>query len=158
MTTETKQGSRSRGSTVLVGAALATVLLGALGTLAAGLVDGRPAAQGTLVGAAVVVGIFGLGSFVVNQVAALMPALALLVALMTYTLQVLLLAVLFLGLSGSGLLDRTLDRGWLAATIIAGTFVWLAAQLVLTTRLRIPAYDLPEQPPAGSEAPEAGAR
>ncbi len=42
---------------------------------------------------------------------------------MTYTLQVVLLAALFLGLSDSGLLDESLDRRWLAGTIIAGTFV-----------------------------------
>ena len=75
------------------------------------------------------VGVFGLGALVVDRVAGALPSAALLVALMTYTLQVVLLAALFLALSGSGLLDDELDRRWLAGTIIAGTFVWLGAHL-----------------------------
>jgi ATP synthase protein I len=47
----------------------------------------------------------------------------------------------FAGLSRSGLLDDTLDRAWLAGVVIAGTFGWLLTQVVLTTRLRIPAYE-----------------
>ena len=110
---------------MLAGAALGTIVLGGLTTVLGGLLSGRPAAYGSLVGTAIVVGVFGLGALVVDRVAGALPSAALLVALMTYTLQVVLLAALFLGLSDSGLLDESLDRRWLAGTIIAGTFVWL---------------------------------
>jgi ATP synthase protein I len=136
--------SRRRGSTsVLAGAALGTIVLGGLLTVLGALLTGRPAAYGSLVGTAIVVGVFGLGALVVDRVAGALPSAALLVALMTYTLQVVLLAALFLGLSDSGLLDESLDRRWLAGTIIAGTFVWLGAHLALAVRARIPAYELP---------------
>ena len=142
MTTETKQDRRDSGVAVLLGAALTTLVVGLLGTLLGGLTGGRPAAYGALVGAAIAFVVFCLGAFVVNAVAGLVPSAALLVALMTYTLQVLLLALVFVGLSDSGLMDGTLDARWLAGMIIAGTFVWTGAQLLLTTRRRIPVYDL----------------
>lgn len=148
MTTESLHAHshpRRRGSTsLLAGAALGTLVLGGVAALLGGLLDGRDAAYAALVGTAVVVAVFGLGSLVVDRVAGALPSAALLVALMTYTLQVVLLAALFLALSGSGLLDHELDRRWLAGTIIAGTFVWLLAHLVLAVRVRIPVYELPE--------------
>lgn len=142
MTTEAKQDRRDSGVAVLVGAALTTLVVGLLGILLGGLTGGRQAAYGALAGASIAFVIFSLGAFVVNAVAGLVPAAALLVALLTYTLQVLLLAFVFVALSDSGLLDETLDAHWLAGMIIAGTFVWTGAQLLLTTRRRIPAYDL----------------
>ena len=45
------------------------------------------------------------GTVMVNLVASLMPAAALLVALLTYVLQVVVLAVVFVALSGSPLVD-----------------------------------------------------
>jgi ATP synthase protein I len=147
MTTEShhRHPARRRGSTsVLAGAAFVTVVLGGVAALLGGLLDGRDAAYGGLVGTAVVVAVFGLGSLVVDRVAGALPSAALLVALMTYTLQVVLLAALFLVLSESGLLDDGLDRRWLAGTIIGGTFVWLGAHLLLAVRVRIPVYELPE--------------
>jgi ATP synthase protein I len=151
-TTSRSRHPRRHGSTaVLAGAALMTLVLGGLATVLGGLLVGRPAAYGSLVGTAVVVGVFGLGALVVDRVAGALPSAALLVALMTYTLQVVLLAALFLSLSGSGLLDDALDRQWLAGTIVVGTFVWLGAHLLLAVRARIPAYELPATADRGSE-------
>ena len=73
-----------------------------------------------------------------------MPTAALLVALLTYTLQVVLMGLLFAVLAESGALDSALDAEWLGGTVIVGTLLWLTIQIVLTTRLRIPVYDLPE--------------
>ena len=146
MTTESHHHrTRRRGSTsVLAGAALVTLVLGGIASLFGALLDGRDAAYGGLVGTTVVVAVFGLGSLVVDRVAGAVPSAALLVALMTYTLQVVLLAALFLVLSESGVLDHGLERRWLAGTIVAGTFVWLVAHLVLAVRVRIPVYELTE--------------
>ena len=93
-----------------------------------------------------------LSSVVVNVVAGLMPAAALLIALLTYTMQVAVMALAFFALTRSGVLDQTLDRAWLAAAVISATLSWLIAQIWLSTRARILAYDLP-----GGQ-PEAGAR
>jgi ATP synthase protein I len=151
MTTETMHHTRSTGVRVLLGAAVTALLTGLVVTLIGALTSGSAAAYGALAGTAIVVGVFALGSFVVNAVAGLMPAAALLVALLTYTLQVVLMAVVFWGLTDSGALDSTLDRGWLAGAVIAGTLAWLAAQVWWSTRLRLPAYDLAAHGLGGGE-------
>jgi hypothetical protein len=141
MTTESKKDPRSSGSRVLLGAALSALALGVGATVVGGVASGSAAAYGALAGTLLVLVVFGFGGVVVDTVAGLMPAASLLVALLTYTLQVVLMGLVFAGLSRSGLLDDTLDRAWLAGVVIAGTFGWLLTQVVLTTRLRIPAYE-----------------
>ena len=123
---------------------MASAALGVAAAVTGALVAGAPAAYGAAVGILIVVGVFGFGSFVVNTVAALMPTAALLVAMLTYTLQVVAMGLVFVALSRSGLLDAALDREWLAGTVIAGTLVWVVSQIVVTMRVRIPIYDLPE--------------
>lgn len=149
MTTETrvKTGNRTRsaGVTVLVGAALCALLIGAGLALVAAMVAGRSAALSVLIGTVLAVGVFAFGAFVVNAVAGLMPAAALLVALLTYTLQVVAMGLVFVVLSGSGGVGAELDRRWLAGAVIACTLTWLVTQLWLATHLRLPAYDLPER-------------
>lgn len=167
MTTETTSAPRDRGTVTLVRTAVATLVLGLLVTLAGVLVSGSAAAYGALVGTLIVVGVFGFGTFAVNTVATLMPNAALMFALLTYTLQVLAMGLVFAALSGSGLLDDTISREWLGGTVIAGTLGWLTVQVVLSTSRRIPIYDLPEHrvqdeaaepvltvPSAGTEAGE----
>jgi len=144
MTTDSALVTPSRGSAALLGAAIAALGLGIVAVVAGALTGGSSAAYGAAAGALLVVGIFAFGSFVVNVVATLMPTAAMLMALLTYTLQVVLMGLVFVALSESGLLGDTLDRHWLAGTVIAGTLVWVVSQIVLTTRLRIPIYDLPE--------------
>lgn len=147
MTTETagtQPVTRTRGLTALVGAAGAALAVGLLVSLVGALTSGSAAAYGALVGTAIVVGICSSGSFAVNYVATVMPAASLLFAMLTYTLQVVLMALVFVGLSRSGALDRTLDREWLAGAIIAAVACWLVGQIVLATRARIPVYDLPD--------------
>jgi ATP synthase protein I len=144
MTTERALVTRRTGSSVLTRAAMASMGLGVVAVVAGSLVEGAPTAYGAAIGALIVLGVFGFGSFVVNTVAALMPTAALLVALLTYTLQVVAMGLVFVALSGSGLLGDTLDREWLAGTVIAGTLVWVVCQIVLTMRARIAIYDLPE--------------
>ncbi len=152
MTTDTTSVPRDRGTTALVRTALATVVLGLLVTLLGGLTSGSAAAYGALVGAGIVVAVFGFGTFTVNAVATVMPHAALMVALLTYTLQVVAMALVFAALSGSGLLDETISRSWLGGTVIAGTLMWMTVQVVLSTSRSIPIYDLPERTPERSPA------
>lgn len=166
MTTASPRSTATSGASVLVGAALAALVTGLLVVLLGALTGGAPAAYGALAGTLLVVGVFFLGAGFVHVAAGLVPAASLLVALLTYTLQVLVLALVFAALSRSGLLDDALDRRWLAGAVIAGTLAWMVAQIVLTARLRLPVYDLPDRPSdqpsdrsAGRpERPEAGAR
>lgn len=141
------------------------VATGSLALLLAGLgwlLSGSAAAAGVLVGAALVCGFFGLGALVLIWVTRVSPAATLLVGLMTYTLQVVLLAIVFAALRSSGLIGSTVDGGWLGGTVIAGTVVWLAIQVTLSMRARDLYYDLPAEegpskgPGAGSEGRSAG--
>lgn len=141
----TGQRPRVAGRAVAV-ASLATSVVGAGLVVAGALVGGPAAASGAGVGLAMVLVFFGLGAVVLDVVAGIAPTLSMLVALLTYTLQVVLVGLVFVGLSRSGLLVSALDAEWLGATVIAGTLGWLAAQVVTTVRTRRPVYDLPAAP------------
>lgn len=136
--------ARRGGAAVLAGAAVAVLAGGLLAAVVAALTSGAPAALGVAVGVGVVLAAFGLGAFVVDLVAGVLPAASLMVALLTYVLQVVVLWVVFSALDSSSLLDGTLDRTWLGVTVIVGCLVWITAQLLLAVTARIPAYDLPE--------------
>ena len=142
MTTETNQVTRHQGPRVLLAATAGSLAVGLASAGIGALVAGSPAAVGALIGTALVVLVFAGGSFAVDEVARVMPSAALLVALLTYTLQVLAMGLAFVAISRSGILDQTADRGWLAGAEIAGTAGWVVLQVALATRQRIPAYDL----------------
>ncbi len=142
MTTETNQVTRNQGSRVLLGATAGSLVAGLALAAVGALAAGSSAASGALVGTAIVVSVFAGGSFAVNEVARVLPSASLLVALLTYTLQVLAMGLAFAALSRSGALDETIDREWLAGAVIAGTAGWITLQVVLAARVRIPVYDL----------------
>lgn len=127
---------------MLLGAAVGGLVLGAIAALVGALVSGSAAAYGALAGTVIVVLVFAGGAFLVNLVAGVSPAASLLIALLTYTLQVAVTFMIFFALSESGLVDDPLDGAWLAGAVIVGTVGWMVSQIVLTTRLRLPAYDL----------------
>lgn len=156
MTTETKQVRRDPGLGVLSVAALAAVPVGLLVVVAGALVDGRPAALGAAVGAGLVLTVLVTGSFVVHVVAHLMPSASLLVALLTYGLQLVVLTAALVSFDRSGALGDEMQPGWLAAGLVAVTLAWVVGQIVLSARARVPLYDLPE--PTVADRHEAGAR
>lgn len=134
-------------------AALVTLVLG-LGAVVAGLVvAGPPAAAGAAVGFGMVLVFFGTGAAVVNAVATISPLASLMVAVLTYTLEVVLVALVFTALDGSGALDGAVDRTWAGVAVIAGTLGWSVSHIISATRSRLPLYDLPERP---AEAPPDG--
>jgi ATP synthase protein I len=140
--------TRASGVTLLLRSSVVTLVLGGLLAVVGALVAGSSAALGALVGTGLVVAVCAGGSLLVNAVAGVLPSASLMVALLTYTLQVLLLLVAFVALERSGLLGGALDRIWVGGAAIAATLQWLVAQVVLTFRSRIPAFDLP---PEGGE-------
>jgi len=152
MTTDKHPIRLTTSRSVIVAALGVTVVVGIALVVLAVLTADAAAVRGAAVGIGMVALFFGLGGLALNAVAGAMPAASLLFAMLTYTLQVLLVALLFVGLRNSGLLDSTLDRQWIGGAVIVGTITWLLAQIVATTRVRQPVYDLP----SGDE--EAGAR
>lgn len=156
----TTTASPGRGPT---GARTPRVLLVASGCVAASVViatvlgaviAGGPAALGALLGGAIALGFFAFGSLVVAAATKMAPEASLLVALMTYTLQVVLVAGVFVAIGASGVVGDEISGGWLAGGVVAATVAWTVGQLVASSRARIPVYDvdLPD-----SRAREAGA-
>ena len=141
MTTETRSPRQAGGVRVLVGAALVALSVGlALAGIGA-MVSGNPAAYGALAGTVLTTLVLFGGSLVVDLVAGVLPAASLLVALLTYTLQLVLLGVAFLALQRSEALRDLVDRAWVGFGVIAVTVAWMVAQILLTTRRRIPAFE-----------------
>ena len=104
MTTEGPATAPSGSGVRVEGLGLASVSVTLVGVLATArrllLADGA-AALGAAVGALLVVFFFTFGAFSVNLVATVAPRASMLFALMTYTLQVLLLALVLVGGSRS---------------------------------------------------------
>ena len=125
-----------------VGGALAVTLL--IGVTSSGLaVIGWGAAQlaGALVGTGVVAAFFVFGMVNTALAAAFAPRVALVVALSTYTVQVVALALLLVAVSRSGMVPDSLDVRWLAGTVIAGAIGWTVALVVDALRTPLPEPD-----------------
>jgi ATP synthase protein I len=105
-------------------ALVATLAAGALVAVVALLAAGRPQLLGTLVGVALVCGFFLFGAFNTGLAAAYAPRASMLVALLTYVVQVVALGLVLMGIARSGLAEETLDPRWLGGTVIVGTLVW----------------------------------
>jgi len=143
MTTATRHSPTGPVGSVVRGAFVATLLAGLGAVVLGALVSGSAAALGAAIGATMVCAFFGLGGLVLAVVARLAPAASLLIALLTYTLKVVLIGLVFLVLSRSGVLDETVHPAWLGGTVIGGTVVWLTTQIWFTLHARQPVYDVP---------------
>ena len=116
---------------------VAAVLAVALGAVTAG----SAGAAGAAIGSALVLLFFGAGALVVNAVASVSPAASLLVALLTYLLEVVAMGAVFAALGRSGALGDSVDGAWIGVVVIALTLVWLGAQTFAALRSRQPLYD-----------------
>ena len=144
MTTETRSSRPATGAGVLARAAVLAVLAGvALGVLGV-VIGGSPALMAALAGTALAVLVLFGGSLAVEVVSSAMPAASLLVALMTFLVQMVLMGLTFLVVSRSETIGRTLDTAWIGMAVLAVTLTWMVAHVVLTMRRRIPVYELPE--------------
>jgi ATP synthase protein I len=144
----TAQPTPRKGRTVL-GPLSVTAVVGVVLVAVAAVVAGPAAAVGVLIGAGMVVGVFAFGAVVLGVVALVSPSASLLVALLTYTLQVVAVGLVYVGLSSGGALDGPVDARWLSAAVIASTLAWTVTQVVVTMRSRQLVYELPSQ---GTEA------
>jgi len=120
----------------LVGSALVLAVgtaVAAAGGLLGLAVAGRPQALGAVLGAGVMTGFYLFGTVTVALVTAYAPRASLLVALLTYTLQVGALALLLAAVQASepGL---PVDVRWAGAAVVASTVVWLLVIVVRAVR------------------------
>src|SRR5690606_30052297 len=80
------------------------------------------------------VAVFVFGAVVVGIAAGLMPQASMLVALLTYTLQLLVLTLVFVAFHQEGADVSALSSSWLGLGMIAATLGWITGQLVVTLR------------------------
>lgn len=113
---------------VLMVAAGATLLIGGLLTVVGWALRGSAAGAGAAVGVGLVVTVLTLGSAAVDWVAGLIPAMSLLVAMMTYLLQVMALLLALVLITRSGMLESDLDQRWVGAGVVLATVSFLAVQ------------------------------
>ena len=136
-------GQPPRGtSQVLLKAGLCVAVAVAVVTVLGGVRDGSAGALGALSGGSLALCFLLFGSLVVETATRMAPQTAIVVALMTYTLQVALVALVFVTLKSSGAVDSTLSAGWLAAGVVVATVAWTVGQLVAASRARVLAYDI----------------
>ncbi len=145
-------------------ALLAAVVSGTITILVAALVAGGSSAVGALVGTLLTCVTLALGLPVLAWVTRVLPAMSLLVAMMTYLMQVVFLGAAYLVLQRSAEARSAVDGTWLGIAVIVTTVVCLTVQVVGFMKGRHPYFDL--EPEAGSGpasqgpsgGPEAGAR
>ncbi len=138
----------------LVTAAAGLALTGLVLAGLAALLDGSRAVASVGAGLGLLVLLATVGAGSLRAAAAAPPVLTLMIALLTYALQVVLLGLAFVALRRSGALDGPLDRRWLGGTVIAGTVV--ASGLVVWVALHVrprsqPPYHSSEAPPTTRE-------
>ncbi|GGD29167.1 hypothetical protein [Nocardioides daphniae] len=155
MTTESNDRPRDAGLRILGGVMLVALGAAVVVTVVGALLGGSPGAAGAAAGAFSVALVMGFGTYVVHVVAKAVPALSLMMALMTYVLQIVMVGAFFLVLVRSGDLGDSVDGPWLVAGVVVASLTWSAAQIWLSSRARIPMYDLSRsQVSQGQEASE----
>ncbi len=120
------------GLVVAVGAAVA------LGGALLGLgVAGRPQALGAVLGAGLMTAFYLFGTVTVSLVAAYAPRASLLVALLTYVLQVGALALVLAQVqaaTSTGSAEPTPDVAWTGGAVVVATVAWLLLLVVRALR------------------------
>lgn len=132
-----------RTGRVLTGAALWLVVASAVLAVVGGLTQGDRAVYGVLLGAGLVLLVFTFGATVVGATAKVLPNAVLLVALLTYTLQLMLLGLVYVGFRESPEAQREISQDWLAGGMIAATLAWMAGQVFVTVRTPIEPWVAP---------------
>ncbi len=121
------------------------------------MLDGQTALVGALVGAGLVAMVLASGTAVVDLVSQLVPGLSLIVAMLTYTLEVAFLALVLVALRGADDVEQTLSPQYFAGAVIAGALAWTVVQVGMAMCARIPVYDLAARLPGqGVTGPAEG--
>ncbi len=138
-------GSAPRGRTpsgqVVRSAVVPSLAAGLLAVGTAAALAGGAGALGAVVGTACVLTFFGFGHVALTSIRMVSPWLSLVIALMTYALQVLaLLAVYALFQSSPGWREAVSSTA-VGLTVLACTGVWLAGLLHAARRTRTPIFE-----------------
>ncbi|MFC6153772.1 hypothetical protein [Nocardioides yefusunii] len=145
MTDESSWLARAAGTVILRRSSLVLVaVVAVLVGVAALVADSRAAGTVLLVGVSTAF-VLVFGSWSVHVVAAAMPSASLLVALLTYALQIAAMTALMASLAGSAEWENDIRPGWCVASVVVLVLTWMLLQVWFTTRARVLAYDLPSR-------------
>jgi ATP synthase protein I len=137
---EDPRGVRAGLAVNLAAAGLAVavgVLVGGIGAALGLAVGGRPQALGAVLGAGLMTGFYVFGTVTVSLVAAYAPRASLLVALLTYVLQVGVLALVLAEVqraAARGGAGPAVDVAWAGGAVVVATVVWLVLLVVRALR------------------------
>jgi ATP synthase protein I len=118
---------------ILRGAALPTAATAVVLVVVAGLLAGLPGVLGAVFGVGVVAVFFSVGILAIGAAARVSPLMMLNVALLTYLVKIILLAVLLVAFKDTTAFD-TKAFAW---SILVSTLVWIAAEMRTFSRQRI---------------------
>ena len=118
---------------ILRGAALPTAATAVVLVVVAGLRAGLPGVLGAVFGVGVVAVFFSVGILAIGAAARVSPLMMLNVALLTYLVKIILLAVLLVAFKDTTAFD-TKAFAW---SILVSTLVWIAAEMRTFSRQRI---------------------
>lgn len=110
-----------------------TAAVGAIATLVGGLVVGGEGAIGAVVGCVVVILFMGLGQLTLQWVAKAMPHLFQGMGLLVYSVQLVVLLGLIMGIRNTTLFDLQT----FALTLVVSVITWIVTQTVLHSRSKI---------------------
>ncbi|MBA2573418.1 MAG: hypothetical protein H0V02_01325 [Nocardioidaceae bacterium] len=105
-------------------------------------VDGSAGLAGAGLGAVLVIGFFCLGRFVLEVMRVTDAGVYLVIALLTYCLQVVALLALFAGFQRNPSWETHFSTTAIGVTVIACTLVWTTGLVLASRRERTPLYDL----------------
>jgi ATP synthase protein I len=114
--------------------AVFTAVAAAVMVAACAAIGGTRGLVGALLGVALVVAFFGISVTVVGRAARSGPQAMMLAAIVTYTVKIVVLAMLVAWLGGA---DLAFDPRLFAVTAIACVLVWSAAQVFTSMRMRV---------------------
>ncbi len=114
-------------------AGLATLIVGVLSTILAGIFRGKDGLIGALVATVLVLIFFGIGNLVLNWALKHHPQIALSIALLTYVVKIGILFLLIIAFANTTLFNTKV----FALVVVICTITWTMAEVVLWSKSRV---------------------
>ncbi|MDO9486098.1 MAG: hypothetical protein Q7K25_08585 [Actinomycetota bacterium] len=118
---------------VLRTAGLATLVVGIISIVLAGIFRGKDGLIGALVATVLVLLFFGIGNLVLNWALRAHPQIALSIALLTYVVKIGVLFILIIAFADTTLFNTKV----FALVVVICTITWTMAEVVLWSRSRV---------------------
>ena len=115
----------SSNNSIVVKAAIPTVLVGVIAVVIAGLLRGTQGLVGALLGSVIVVAFFAAGQLILEAVMKRNPTVAMTVAMLMYLVKIGILFILLMAFKNT----KAFDTKIFALTILVCTLVWTAAEV-----------------------------